>query len=74
MEGIGKLLLIIGGCIIIMGLVLIFSHHIPFLGKLPGDIIIKKEGFSFYFPVVTFIFISIALTIVINCILHFTSK
>ena len=74
MEGIGKILLIAGGVIIVLGLILIFSHHIPFLGKLPGDIVIKREGFSLYFPLVTFILISIVLTVVINVILHFTGK
>ena len=51
MEGIGKILLIVGGIIVILGLILIFSQHIPFLGKLPGDIFVKRDGFSFYlFP------------------------
>ena len=74
MEGIGKILLIAGGVIIVLGLILVFSHHIPFLGKLPGDIVIKREGFSFYFPIITFLLISILLTIIINVILHFTGK
>ena len=73
-EGIGKILLIVGGTIVILGLILVFSQHIPFLGKLPGDIIIKKDGFSFYFPIVTFLIVSILLTIIINVILHFLSK
>jgi len=74
MEGIGKILLIVGGTIVILGLILIFSPHIPLLGKLPGDIFIKKDGFSFYFPIVTFIILSIFLTIIINIILHFLSR
>lgn len=74
MEGIGKILLIAGGVLIALGLVLIFSNHIPFLGKLPGDIVIKRDNFSFYFPVVTFILISIVLTVIINIILHFIGK
>ena len=74
MEGIGKILLIVGGVIIVLGLVLVFSSHIPFLGKLPGDIIIKRDNFSFYFPVVTFILISIVLTVIVNIILHFMGK
>ena len=74
MESIGRILLIVGGVIIILGLVLVFSNHIPFLGKLPGDIVIKKENFSFYFPVVTFIIISVILTIIVNVILHFINK
>lgn len=74
MEGLGKILLITGGVVVVLGLILVFSHHIPFLGKLPGDIIIKREGFSFYFPVVTFLIISVLLTIIINVILHFLSR
>lgn len=74
MEGIGKILLIVGGAIVILGLILTFGQHIPFLGKLPGDIFIKKDDFSFYFPIVTFLILSILLTIIINVILHFLGR
>jgi len=74
MEGIGKILLIVGGIIVILGLILIFSQHIPFLGKLPGDIFVKKEGFSFYFPIITLLILSILVTIIVNVILHFLNK
>ena len=74
MEGIGKILIIAGAVIIVLGLVLVFNNHIPFLGKLPGDIIIKRENFSFYFPLVTFILISIVITVIINIVLHFIGK
>ena len=74
LTGLGKILLIIGAIIIVIGLILVFSHHIPFLGKLPGDITIKRDGGSFYFPIVTCIIISIVLTIIINVILRFIGK
>jgi hypothetical protein len=74
MTGIGKILLIAGAIIIVAGMILVFSSHIPFLGRLPGDIIIKKENFTFYFPVVTLIIISIVLTIIINVIIRLTGK
>ena len=74
MSEIGKILLILGGIIIVIGLVLVFSHHIPFLGKLPGDIVVKKDNFSFYFPLVTFLLISIVLTIIINVVLRLIGK
>ena len=74
MEGIGKILVIAGAVIIVLGLILVFNSHIPFLGKLPGDIIIKRDNFSFYFPVVTFIIISIVITVIINVILRFIGK
>ena len=74
MEGIGKILLIVGGIIVILGLLLIFSNHIPFFGKLPGDIFIRRDGFSFYFPVVTLLILSVLITIIVNVILHFMNK
>ena len=74
LVGIGKILLIFGGVIIVVGLLLVFSQHIPFLGKLPGDIFIKKDDSSFYFPIVTCIVISIVLTIIINGVMYFWNK
>ena len=74
LAGLGKILLIFGGVIIVIGLLLVFSQHIPFLGKLPGDIFVKKDNVSFYFPIVTFLLISIVLTIIINVILYFFNK
>jgi hypothetical protein len=61
--------LIIGGIIlIIFGGIVMFSGRIPWLGKLPGDIHIKKDGFSFYFPITTCIIISIILTLIFRFI------
>jgi membrane protein implicated in regulation of membrane protease activity len=74
MEGLGKILLIIGAVIIVVALLMIFGQHIPFFGKLPGDIFIKKDNFSFYFPIVTFLIISIILTVIINLILYFMNR
>ena len=74
MEGLGKILLIVGAVIIVVALLMIFGQHIPFFGKLPGDIFIKKDNFSFYFPIVTFLIISIILTVIINLILYFMNR
>lgn len=74
MEGIGKILLIVGGIVVILGLILIFSQHIPFLGKLPGDIFVKKDGFSFYFLILTFLVLSLLITVIVNVILYFLNR
>ncbi len=63
MSAMGKMLIIIGAILIIVGLGFVFADKIPYLGRLPGDIYIKKERFSFYFPITTSIIISIILTI-----------
>jgi len=60
----GKYLIIIGLVVVAIGLILMFSDKIPFLGKLPGDITIRKENFTFYFPIVTSIIISILLSLI----------
>jgi hypothetical protein len=42
---------------------LVITPRIPWLGKLPGDILIKKDNSQFYFPITTCIIISIILTL-----------
>lgn len=66
MPAIGKVFIILGVLFIVMGLAFTFGDKIPFLGKLPGDIYIKRERFSFYFPLTTSILISIVLTILFS--------
>ncbi len=64
----GKFLIILGVILIIVGLVVQFFNDIPFLGKLPGDIHIKRENFSFYFPIATSILISLVLSLILYLI------
>lgn len=67
----GKILIIVGLAALTVGLILIYSEKFPLLkypGRLPGDIFIKRENFSFYFPVATCIILSIIFTIIIRII------
>jgi len=59
----GKMLILMGIFIILIGLLLLLGEKIPWVGRLPGDIIIRKKNFTFYFPIVTSIIISIVLTL-----------
>jgi len=59
----GKMLILLGVFIILMGLFFLLGEKIPWIGRLPGDIIIRKKNFTFYFPIVTSIIISIILTL-----------
>lgn len=61
----GKTLILAGIALVLVGLVLSFAGSIPWLGRLPGDIHIKKDGFQFYFPIVTCILISLLLTAIL---------
>lgn len=72
MHYIGKSLISFGIILIIIGLIFYFSDKIPFkLGRLPGDILIKKEGVTFYFPLTTAILISAILNIIFLIIKYF---
>jgi len=59
----GKMLILLGVFIILIGIFLLIGDRIPWLGKLPGDFIIRKKNFTFYFPLATSILISIILTL-----------
>jgi hypothetical protein len=69
-HSLGKLLIISGLLLIVIGLALTFWDKIPFLGKLPGDIVWKEKNFTFYFPIVT----SIVLSLIISLILYLFRK
>lgn len=58
----GKYLIIAGLVLIALGGVFLLAGRIPYIGKLPGDILIEKENFTFYFPVTTCILVSIVLS------------
>ena len=59
----GKMLILLGVFIILIGVLLLIGEKIPWIGRLPGDVLIKRERFTFYFPIVTSILISIILTL-----------
>jgi len=58
--------MLLGVLLVVAGILLIFIDRIPFLGKLPGDIVYRKSNFSLYIPIVTMLVISILLTIILN--------
>jgi hypothetical protein len=64
-SGLGKMLVVIGLILIGLGAILWLSGKVPGIGRLPGDIVIRKENFTFYFPVATCIILSILLTIIL---------
>lgn len=62
----GKGLIIIGILFAVIGVILLLTPKIPYLGRLPGDIVIKRENFVLYFPLATSIIVSIILTIIFS--------
>ncbi|HXC93347.1 MAG TPA: DUF2905 domain-containing protein [Geobacteraceae bacterium] len=70
MSDLGRSLLILGCIIAFAGAVLMLSGKLPWLGRLPGDIYVKKENFSVFFPITT----CILLSLIISLILWFIRK
>ena len=66
MPEIGKLLIIVGGLVLVVGLFLTLGLRIPYLGKLPGDISINRGNVHFYFPIVTCLLVSLLLTVLLT--------
>jgi hypothetical protein len=59
MNDLGKSIIAIGIVLVIVGIFVTVAGKIPGVGKLPGDIFIKKDNFSFYFPLTTCILLSV---------------
>jgi len=65
MAEIGRTLLVLGGVLVVVGLLLMFGGRIPGLGRLPGDIVYRRGNFTFYFPLVTSLLLSLLLTAIL---------
>ncbi len=70
MIPLGKMLLLFGVAMVLLGLVLLaaghFSGKVPWLGRLPGDIHIERGSWTFYFPLATCLIVSLVLTLLFS--------
>lgn len=64
-TGMGRFLLFLGLGIAVLGLLMMFLGRLPLIGRLPGDIVIRRGNFTFYFPLMTSILVSLVLTLVL---------
>lgn len=74
MQSFGKFLVIAGVVLAAVGGLLMFTDRIPFLGKLPGDIHVKRENFEFHFPITSSILISALVSLVLWVLSQFKGK
>ncbi len=65
MASFGKALVLLGILLTVAGVILMLGARIPWLGHLPGDIYIKKDHFTFYFPLATCLLLSLLLSLVL---------
>jgi hypothetical protein len=73
MSDMGKLLVLLGGVIIVLGLLLMLGGrlHLP-IGRLPGDIVYRGKNTTFYFPIVTCIVLSVVLSLIMYIVGRFS--
>lgn len=74
MAPFGKILIVFGIAIVGLGVLMLFGDRIPFLGKLPGDIHVKRDNFQFYFPLTTSLILSVVFSLTMWLISYLTKK
>ena len=62
----GRALIVFGVVIALIGVLVLFAGKIPFLGRLPGDIVVRKGSFTLYAPLMTGLILSLLLTLALN--------
>ena len=70
LDNVGRMMLVVGVLIAVLGVVFMLGGRIPWLGSLPGDLSFQRGNTSFYFPIVTSIVVSIILTVVLNVVVR----
>lgn len=68
LSALGRFLIIVGAAILLIGSVLLWagkSHGLGWLGRLPGDILIERKNFTFYFPITTGLIVSALLSLIL---------
>lgn len=66
MQDIGKVLIVVGVLTALLGGALLLAGRIPWMGRLPGDVVVQRGPVTFYFPIVTSIIVSVVLTLILN--------
>jgi hypothetical protein len=74
LEQMGRVMLVLGGFVVGLGLLMLVASRFPLLGRLPGDLQIKWGNVSCFFPLVTGLVLSVLATIVLNLIVWLLRK
>ena len=74
MGTLGRIIIVFGVVLVIVGLALVFFQRIPLLGKLPGDFYFERGNFRFYFPIATSVILSLILTLILNIVFRLFNR
>ena len=64
----GRVLVLLGAVILFFGVLLVLADRVPFIGRLPGDITLRGDGWTIYAPLATSIVLSVLLTAVVSLV------
>lgn len=65
-QEMGRALIVVGILLVLIGVVFFFADRIPLLGRLPGDFVVRRKGFTLYAPIATALLLSLVLTLILN--------
>jgi len=65
-QELGKVLIVAGGLAVVLGAALLLAGRLPWLGRLPGDIVVRRGPVTVYFPLVTSLVVSVVVTVLLN--------
>ena len=68
LEPVGRALVLIGLFITVLGVIMLLTPRVPWLGRLPGDIVIHRDDLTIYIPITTMLVVSVVLSVVISVI------
>ena len=66
MDSLGKTLLLLGGALALLGLLLVFAPKVPYVGRLPGDLVFHRGNLTIHLPLATMLLASVGLTLLLN--------
>ena len=70
----GCALILIGGLLLLFGIVLVLVGRLPFLDRVPGDLVIRRDGVTIFFPIVTMIVVSVLGTVLLNLMIRIFNR
>lgn len=74
MDTVGRALVVAGVVILVIGLALTFADRVPFVGRLPGDMTLRGDGWTVYAPIATSIVVSLVLTAALSLFAWFARR
>lgn len=68
LNGLGRTLILFGLILVAVGAFIVLAGKLPGIGRLPGDILVRRGSFTFYMPLATSLILSLLLTLILNLI------